>query len=295
MAEEKLLGHIISRLEPQLLDYVEVRHPQTTSSLLQLIDKYEERNRQKYWRDSRVKTLYHDTCRPKRESNRFGGQGVGDSRRFESRRRSGQSDHGFNNHGGRQGGSRNGAFRGQNGQDRKTPSDLPCVLILLNETFVTLCGTQEQRNNLYPKRSIADTFHIDHVKGQSSDGPRACCHLGRVELQIWIRDFQKTWEFHILDNMQYQCLLGINFMKDSRLTLDFDKKSLVIPDDQIKPLPIVEKPVEIDLSNKRLGERNLQDFLNRFKGLFSDKPGLTRIMKSILGPDPIDMIESSRG
>ncbi|GFS95668.1 uncharacterized protein TNCV_886221 [Trichonephila clavipes] len=30
MAEEKLLDHIISRLEPQLLDYVEVRHPQTT-------------------------------------------------------------------------------------------------------------------------------------------------------------------------------------------------------------------------------------------------------------------------
>ncbi|GFU79834.1 uncharacterized protein TNCV_1000111 [Trichonephila clavipes] len=44
MAEEKLLGHIISRLKPQLLDYVEVRHPQTTSSLLQLIDKYEERS-----------------------------------------------------------------------------------------------------------------------------------------------------------------------------------------------------------------------------------------------------------
>ncbi|GFX67934.1 uncharacterized protein TNCV_1974351 [Trichonephila clavipes] len=43
MAEEKLLDHIISRLEPQLLDYVEVRHPQTTSSLLQVIDKYEER------------------------------------------------------------------------------------------------------------------------------------------------------------------------------------------------------------------------------------------------------------
>ncbi|GFV33361.1 uncharacterized protein TNCV_1498811 [Trichonephila clavipes] len=42
MAEEKLINHIISRLEPQLLYYVEVRHPQTTSSLLQLIDKYEE-------------------------------------------------------------------------------------------------------------------------------------------------------------------------------------------------------------------------------------------------------------
>ncbi|GFT36415.1 uncharacterized protein TNCV_4271761 [Trichonephila clavipes] len=43
IAEERLLVYIISRLEPQLSDYVEVRQPQTTSSLLQLIDKYEER------------------------------------------------------------------------------------------------------------------------------------------------------------------------------------------------------------------------------------------------------------
>ncbi|GFT72800.1 uncharacterized protein TNCV_406881 [Trichonephila clavipes] len=43
MGEEKLLDHVISRLEPQLLDYVEVRHPQNTSNLLQIIDKYEER------------------------------------------------------------------------------------------------------------------------------------------------------------------------------------------------------------------------------------------------------------
>ncbi|GFX89813.1 uncharacterized protein TNCV_2246131 [Trichonephila clavipes] len=40
MADEKLLDHFISRLEPQLLDYVEVRHPQTTS--MQVIDEYEE-------------------------------------------------------------------------------------------------------------------------------------------------------------------------------------------------------------------------------------------------------------
>ncbi|GFT13358.1 uncharacterized protein TNCV_1551041 [Trichonephila clavipes] len=144
-AEEKLLDHIISRLEPQLLDYVEVRHPQTTFSLLQLIDKYEERfqnrmirgpshdfrnathsannqftnrNRQENWQDTRVNNRYHDTSRPQRESNRFGGQGVGDNRRYDSRRRSGQSDHGFNNHGGRQDGSRNGSFRSQNGKNR---------------------------------------------------------------------------------------------------------------------------------------------------------------------------------
>ncbi|GFV74179.1 hypothetical protein TNCV_2848981 [Trichonephila clavipes] len=86
-----------------------------------------------------------------------------------------------------------------------------------------------------------------------------CCHLGWVELQIRIRDFQKIWEFHILDNMQYQCILVIDCMKDSRLTLDFDKKSLVIPDDQIKSLPIVKKPVEIDLSNTKLGERRKEE------------------------------------
>ncbi|GFW18504.1 hypothetical protein TNCV_1185311 [Trichonephila clavipes] len=68
--------------------------------------------------------------------------------------------------------------------------------------------------------------------------------------------------------MQYQSILGIDFMKDSRLTLDFDKKSLVIPDDQIKPLAIVEKPEEIDLSNTKLGERQkeeLQNLFNSFK------------------------------
>ncbi|GFV98856.1 retrovirus-related Pol polyprotein from transposon TNT 1-94 [Trichonephila clavipes] len=47
MTEEKLIYHI-SRLEPQILDYVEVINPQIISNLLQIIDKYEERflNRQ---------------------------------------------------------------------------------------------------------------------------------------------------------------------------------------------------------------------------------------------------------
>ncbi|GFY13288.1 uncharacterized protein TNCV_2335521 [Trichonephila clavipes] len=43
MTEKNMIDHIISRLEPQILDYAKVRHPQTTSYLLQIIDKYEER------------------------------------------------------------------------------------------------------------------------------------------------------------------------------------------------------------------------------------------------------------
>ncbi|GFS68772.1 uncharacterized protein TNCV_408761 [Trichonephila clavipes] len=159
MAEEKLLDHIISRLEPQFLDNVEVRHTQTTSSLLQLIDKYEEsflnrmtrgpshdfrntnhsannqftnRNRHENWRDTRVENQYNDTSRPQRDrfGDRFGGQDVGDNRRFDSRRRSGQSDHRFNNPGGRQGGSRNDVFRGNR--------QLPFSTFLISHLYWTL-------------------------------------------------------------------------------------------------------------------------------------------------------------
>ncbi|GFT22835.1 uncharacterized protein TNCV_1856681 [Trichonephila clavipes] len=138
MTEEKLIDHIISRLEPQILNYVEVRNPQTTSNLLQIIDKYEERflnrkirgsswesrdikpnennrflnrNRQENWRETRGNNRYADNSRPRREFNRFESQGVTDNQRFEGRRRGGQSDHRFHNQGGRQGGSRNSAFR----------------------------------------------------------------------------------------------------------------------------------------------------------------------------------------
>ncbi|GFU38216.1 uncharacterized protein TNCV_2432511 [Trichonephila clavipes] len=90
MTEEKLLDHVISRLEPQILDYVEVRHPQTTSNLLQIIYKNEERflnrkirgscrefrdtnqsssnrflnrNRQENWRETRGNNRYSDNSR----------------------------------------------------------------------------------------------------------------------------------------------------------------------------------------------------------------------------------------
>ncbi|GFU73062.1 uncharacterized protein TNCV_456361 [Trichonephila clavipes] len=114
MTEEKLIDHIISRLEPQILDYVEVRNPQTTSNLLQIIDK----NRQENWRETRGNNRYADNSRPRRDFNRFESQGVVDNQRFESRRRGGQSDHRFHNQGGRQGGSRNSAFGGQNDRNR---------------------------------------------------------------------------------------------------------------------------------------------------------------------------------
>ncbi|GFV64325.1 retrovirus-related Pol polyprotein from transposon opus [Trichonephila clavipes] len=81
--------------------------------------------------------------------------------------------------------------------------------------------------------------------------------------------------------MQYQCILGIDFMKECKLTLDFDQKSLIIPDNQIKQLQKMDKPVEIDLSDTKLGEgqkQKLRNLFNGFKGLFSDQPGLIHVL-----------------
>ncbi|GFS78990.1 retrovirus-related Pol polyprotein from transposon 297 [Trichonephila clavipes] len=81
--------------------------------------------------------------------------------------------------------------------------------------------------------------------------------------------------------MQYQCILDIDFMKESKLTLDFDQKSLILPDNQIKHLQKMNKPFEIDLSDTKLGEGQKQKFrnlFNGFKGLFSDQPGLTHVL-----------------
>ncbi|GFU15952.1 retrovirus-related Pol polyprotein from transposon 297 [Trichonephila clavipes] len=290
MTEEKLIDHVISRLEPQISDYVEVRHPQTTTNLLQIIDKYEERflnrkirgsswefrdtnpsevnrfpyrNRQENWRETRGNNRYSVNSRQWREFNRFEGQRVADNWRFDGRHRGGQSDHRFHNQGGRQGGSRNSAFR----------DILYSPLGHGSGEIFYIRGSLSQIFSYGPSQKTKDRV----VTAQRAP----CCRLGRVELQIRIREFQKTWEFFILNNTQYQCVLGIDFMKEPKLTLDFDQKSLVISDDQIKQLLKVEKKVKIDLSDTKLGKeqkQKLKDLFNGFKGLFSDQPGLTNIL-----------------
>ncbi|GFU47161.1 histone-lysine N-methyltransferase SETMAR [Trichonephila clavipes] len=135
MSEEKLIDHVVSRLEP----------PQNTANLLQIVDKYEERfmnrhirgsserfrrsnpnennrfnnrHRQENWRENRNNARYANNSRPQSEFNRFKNQGFANNRRFEGRHQGGQSDQRFHNQGGRQSGSRNSTFRGQNERSR---------------------------------------------------------------------------------------------------------------------------------------------------------------------------------
>ncbi|GFV49100.1 retrovirus-related Pol polyprotein from transposon 297 [Trichonephila clavipes] len=166
-----------------------------------------------------------------------------------------------------------------------TPVDLPYVPILLNETFITALWDTGAKKSFISEDVYRKYFSYrprQKTKDRVMTAQGApCCHLGRVELQIRIREFQKIWEIQILNNMQYQYILVIDFMKESKLTLDFDQKSLIIPDDQIKQLPKVEKPVEIHLSDTKLSEGQKQKLRNLFigfKGLFSDQPGLTHVL-----------------
>ncbi|GFX50909.1 retrovirus-related Pol polyprotein from transposon 297 [Trichonephila clavipes] len=142
-----------------------------------------------------------------------------------------------------------------------SPVELPYVPILLDETFT---------------KALWDALVITTQRAK-------CRNMGVVELNIPIRDFEKPSLFHMLADLEYPCILGIDFIGGSKMILNFDRKSLAIPDSQInKMVKTVEiEKVEIDLSKTKLEEKQkweLQDLFKSFQGLFSDKPGLTHIL-----------------
>ncbi|GFT99049.1 uncharacterized protein TNCV_3794251 [Trichonephila clavipes] len=89
--------------------------------------------------------------------------------------------------------------------------------------------------------------------------------------------------FHVLADLEYPCILEMDFISGTKIILDFGRKSLVIAVSQIDKVvkTIEEGNVEIHLSMTGLEEsrkKELRDLLNSFKGLFSDKPGLTHVL-----------------
>ncbi|GFT28153.1 retrovirus-related Pol polyprotein from transposon 17.6 [Trichonephila clavipes] len=176
ISEESLVEHTIARLEPQLMEYLEIRNPNSRSQLLKMITKYEDRNRN--WQDVEVFDPQNDRRGTNKSTYRNRPPENNVNQGFENRK-----DHEFKNHGG-----------------------------------------QNQFRNT---------------------GPR------------------------------------VDFIRGSKNTMNFDKKSLTIPDSQIEELPIDEGNLEIHLSKTKLKEsqkRELKTLFNSFKGLFSDKPGLTHVL-----------------
>ncbi|GFV81590.1 uncharacterized protein TNCV_53141 [Trichonephila clavipes] len=82
MSEEKLIDHVVSRLEPQIFGLCRVRHPRNTANLLQIVDKYEERFMHRQIRGS---------------SEGFRSSGPHENNRFNTRHRQGKLEENRNN------------------------------------------------------------------------------------------------------------------------------------------------------------------------------------------------------
>ncbi|GFW05192.1 uncharacterized protein TNCV_2904821 [Trichonephila clavipes] len=76
--------------------------------------------------------------------------------------------------------------------------------------------------------------------------------MGAVELNIRIRDFKKPWLFHVLANLEYPCILGIDFIGGSKIVLDFDRKSLAIQESQVEDIKVDDGNLCVDLSETKL-------------------------------------------
>ncbi|GFS49558.1 uncharacterized protein TNCV_2968481 [Trichonephila clavipes] len=168
-----------------------------------------------------------------------------------------------------------------------SPVELPYVPILLDETFTKALWDTGAEKSFISEETYQTYFFYKQVKKSSTQVITAqgatCRNIGVVELNIRIRDFKKPWLFHVLADLEYPSILGINFIGRSKIILDFDRKSLTIPDSQInKVVKTVEiEKVEIGLSKTKSEEkqkRELQDLFNSFHGLFSDKPELTHVL-----------------
>ncbi|GFY29885.1 uncharacterized protein TNCV_4071981 [Trichonephila clavipes] len=124
-------------------------------------------------------------------------------------------------------------------------------------------------------RRFNDRGYQFRNRGQSDDFSRGGQrNRGSSEIFSWVSRKQ----------MGRLNVLKVSDIKgESKIILDFDQKSLAIPDSKItKVVKTVEiEKAEIDLSKTKLEEkqkRELQDLFNSFQGWFSDKPGLTHVI-----------------
>ncbi|GFW75304.1 retrovirus-related Pol polyprotein from transposon 297 [Trichonephila clavipes] len=168
-----------------------------------------------------------------------------------------------------------------------SPVELPYVPVLLNETFTKTLWDTGAEKSFISKETYRKYFCYKQVKKSSTQVITAqgakCQNIGVMELNIRIREFEKPWLFHVLADLEYPCIIGIDFIGGSKIILDFDRKYSAIPDSHIdKVVKTVEvEKVEIDLSKTKLVEKQkmeLQDLFDSFQGLFLDKPRLTHVL-----------------
>ncbi|GFU95187.1 uncharacterized protein TNCV_4139711 [Trichonephila clavipes] len=109
---------------------------------------------------------------------------------------------------------------------------------------------------IYIGRDIPKIFFYKQVNKSSTHVITAqgakCRNMGVVELNIRIRGFKKPWLFHVLADLEYPRILGIDFIGGSKIILDFERKSLAIKESQVEDIKIDKGNLRVDLSETKL-------------------------------------------
>ncbi|GFT39770.1 uncharacterized protein TNCV_4869401 [Trichonephila clavipes] len=249
MTELNLIQHIVSRLEPQVQDYVEIRNPNTRDQWLQVTSELEERySSRKCTNNVRVQIIIgkdeigmYVGGFPMIGEIEIGGMqklklwidkmigeivtemrtGI-DLRRtmYSNRNRIDRYNRVFESHSG-QYQSRNSCPRGNfNRGDQRHGGSLNCLKVQVDQDD----QSQNERNPSIRLSALCmPPVELLYVP-MTAQGAK-CRNIGIVELQIRIREFRKPAQFHILVDLEYPCILGVDFTRGSKIVLDFDKKN----------------------------------------------------------------------
>ncbi|GFX06337.1 uncharacterized protein TNCV_505561 [Trichonephila clavipes] len=94
-------------------------------------------------------------------------------------------------------------------------------------------------------------------------------NVGIIELNMRIKEFVKPWMFHVLADLEYPCIFGVDFISGSKIVLDFDRKAL----DRLKKLlqrSRKEKCGEIDLT--KTGKDGITTDETKVRAIVETKP-----------------------
>ncbi|GFW04703.1 retrovirus-related Pol polyprotein from transposon opus [Trichonephila clavipes] len=115
------------------------------------------------------------------------------------------------------------------------------------------------------EKGIRAQILIEEVKKSRAQVITAQGATGRnvsiIGLNVWIREFVKPWMFHVLADLEYPCILGVDFISRSKIVLDFDRKALVISDSQIEKDLTKIRPYRYDRVKQSILDYHVEEML----------------------------------
>ncbi|GFV70779.1 hypothetical protein TNCV_1946891 [Trichonephila clavipes] len=184
-----------------------------------------------------------------------------------------------------------------------TPVDLLYAPILLDETFIKAWDTDAEKSFI-SEEVYSTYFSYRPIKMSNAEVVIAqgakCTNLGTVELQIRINEFTKTGNFHALGEMQYLCILGIDFLQVVTLDLGLviSKERIRTAKANIKAITEMIPPKNVRQAAKFLGmtecyRKFIKSYANLCKPLYMLKRENVKFVWSEEGPTAFDGLKKA--